>query len=312
MSAQTPSADETRTAPPPASGGKSQPAPLAPAREHGMRSAGSQIGRLILSIGSPLALLTTLMFYFGWVRTQVQAHELGYDAAVLNFSTTDYLLKSVNVLFPIVAAILLVSTAGHAAYSRVLPRMLATDVGHKRLRRIARGMRYLAMLSVAAGACLLAIPATRIAAIPLSLTAAVLFALSGRSIRRQLTGDDPWSAAGNTLALLLLALLLFWDTERLARLFGEQYAYDIAADPKQFAAVRIYSHNDLHIDAVGVTRDVLGGSSDVYRFRYRGLRLMEWTADRFVVINETWYGGRGRVILLKDADTIRIEFVDPY
>jgi hypothetical protein len=39
---------------------------------------------------------------------------------------------------------------------------------------------------------------------------------------------------------------------------------------------------------------------------------MERATDRYILINETWYRGRAGVIVLNDADTIRIEFVDRY
>ena len=73
----------------------------------------SRIAKAVVSIGSPLALITALMFYFGWVRTHVQARELGYDVAVLQLSTTDYLLKSINVLFPILIVASLFTFLGY-------------------------------------------------------------------------------------------------------------------------------------------------------------------------------------------------------
>jgi hypothetical protein len=267
-----------------------------------------------LSIGSPLVLVTAILYYFGWVRTRVQAQELGYDASVLNFSVTDYLLKSVNVLFPLVASVLLVATVAHAIYWRFVRRALRTREGRQRLNSIGRAMRYLAILSLLTGLGLfLFVPDARFAALPFSVTASVLFVLAGRSIQFRATGNDPWSDAGRFLVLTLLALLIFWDTERIARFLGEQYAADIVAYPQQFAAVTIYSQQDLNLAADGVTSQVLEGTGDgAYRFEYSGLRLMERSADRYVLINEIWSNSRGRVIVLKDNDKIRIEFSYPY
>lgn len=307
MSSEMPPTDDTQTSD---SSMIDRPEVAGPANDHGTEGTGAQIGRLIVSIGSPLALLTALLFYFGWVRTQVQARELGYDAAILDLSTTDYLLKSVNVLFPVVAAVLLIATAAHALYDRLFPGIAASPTGRRWLGRLGSGLQWLTVISIALGIGLFLLPATRFAAVPIGLTAAVLFALAGRNLRRRLTGKDPWSKPGHILASLLLALLLFWDTERVARAFGEQYAADIAADPTQLAAIVIYSHDDLHIEAEGVSRDTLGDGSDAYRFRYRGLRLMARASDRYVLINEAWWDGKGRVIVLKDANTIRVEFID--
>ena len=41
--------------------------------------------RLIATIGSPIAIATGLLFYFGWVRASVQAKQLGYDTAILDW-----------------------------------------------------------------------------------------------------------------------------------------------------------------------------------------------------------------------------------
>ena len=55
--------------------------------------------KFITSIGSPIALATALLFYFGWVRSEEQARAFGADASVFAMSTQDYVLRSVNVLF---------------------------------------------------------------------------------------------------------------------------------------------------------------------------------------------------------------------
>src|SRR5919107_503424 len=60
--------------------------------------------RTALSVVSPLAAGTVLLFYFGWVRTKYEAAALGYDSKILEFTTADYVLRSVNVLsLPVVA-----------------------------------------------------------------------------------------------------------------------------------------------------------------------------------------------------------------
>lgn len=274
-------------------------------------SALSRLARAVVAIGSPLALITALMFYFGWVRTQVQARELGYDVAVLQLSTTDYLLKSINVLFPIVVVALLLVLIGYAAFSTVVER-LAKRTDRDRIADLAYKIAgALVLAALIAGAIGVAIPSTRFAAIPVSLTIAVACVFA-RDRLRPLVGRRSWGASGQVLTLVLLSLLLFWDTERIAGKLGEQFAADIAAYPNQFPEVVIYSQDELNIGAVGVTQEAIGTSDTGYRFRHTGLRLMERAGDNFVLINEAWYDGRGRVIVLKDTQDVRFEFVDPY
>lgn len=64
--------------------------------------------RLVATVGSPIAITTGLLFYFGWVRASVQARQLGYDVAILDWSVQDYILRSVLVLFiPLMALVAL-------------------------------------------------------------------------------------------------------------------------------------------------------------------------------------------------------------
>lgn len=271
----------------------------------------SRIGKFIVNVGSPLALITALMFYFGWVRTQVQARQLGYDAAVLQLSTTDYLLKSINILFPVVAAAVLLAIVGHVVYTAAADRVLASERRDVITRRVYRATGVGALAALGVGVICYLIPATRFAAIPVALTIAMLFVLA-RGKLRPFVGKRRWSTTGQVLALILLALLLFWDTERIARTLGEQFAYDIAAYPDQFPQIIVYSQNELNIDAEGVEQEVLGTAEGEYGFRHTGLRLMEQAGDKYVLINELWYSGRGRVIVLTDSDALRFEFVDRY
>lgn len=76
-------------------------------------------------MGSPIALVTALLFYFGWVRTRFQARALGYEPVVLDLSVQDYLLKSINVLFlPLILFVL---------------GVLVLHANHRRLVDAARG-----------------------------------------------------------------------------------------------------------------------------------------------------------------------------
>jgi hypothetical protein len=74
------------------------PGPGQPAGSSSVSGAGN-VMRLIAAIGSPIAIATGLLFYFGWVRASVQAKQLGYDTAILDWSVQDYILRSILVLF---------------------------------------------------------------------------------------------------------------------------------------------------------------------------------------------------------------------
>src|SRR5688572_27624930 len=63
---------------------------------------------LLKYIGSPLAIGTALLFYFGWVRSNEQAELFGADISVFEMTPDDFVLRSVNVVFIALLALLLI------------------------------------------------------------------------------------------------------------------------------------------------------------------------------------------------------------
>lgn len=264
--------------------------------------------QLLVTIGSELTVITGLLYYFGWVRTRVQAENLGFPSGVLNLSIADYLLKSVYVLFPFVIALLLLLIVGHMVFAGVLTRW-RIGAGRRRLRRYARAAK-----GAAIGCAVLAVvgslpPTNNRYSLPAGLVLAVLLAMVARTLEARVRGRDPWTRPRRWMTTLLLVLLIFWNTERVALFLGEQFAADYKARPEQFPAIVVYSKHDLRIDAEGVHHDPLGEDPNSYRYRYTGLRVMESVADRYVLINPVWTDGNGRVYVITHSEEVRVEFV---
>jgi hypothetical protein len=276
----------------------------------GGEATGTEMRQLLVRIGSELAVITGMLYYFGWVRTRVQAEKLGFASGVLNLSIADHLLKSVNVLFPLLVTLLLLTIVGHIAWVALtrLKSVALSDEG--RVRRLSRAAKGLSLLCVVLGSLGSLPPVSNRFLLPVGLTAAVILALVARAMESRVTGKDPWTSPRRWMVALLLVFLVFWDTERIALLFGEQYAADYQARPEQFAPVALYSKDDLNLTAEGVcvarkrTED-----QDSYRHRYTRLRLMESATDRYILINDEWADGQGRVFVVIQSDAIRIEFV---
>src|SRR3954454_17851304 len=57
---------------------------------------GAAMWRLATGVFGQTALLTALLVFFGWARTQATFAYFGVDLGLLDFSTTDYVLRSVN------------------------------------------------------------------------------------------------------------------------------------------------------------------------------------------------------------------------
>src|SRR5690349_15922216 len=76
----------------------------------------SALLKVLGAVGGQIALLTALLFYFGWARTTAEARYLGFDASALGLSTSDYVLRSADTLFLslfLLAAVLIGVQAAH-------------------------------------------------------------------------------------------------------------------------------------------------------------------------------------------------------
>ena len=51
------------------------------------------------ALGAILTLVTAVMFYFGWRRSDVQAREMSIDVSLFGFSSQDYVLRSISALY---------------------------------------------------------------------------------------------------------------------------------------------------------------------------------------------------------------------
>lgn len=278
---------------------------ISPADSSSMTGAGSAL-RLVATVGSPIAIVTGLLFYFGWVRATVQARRLGYDTAILDWSIQDYMLRSILVLFiPLMAlvAFMLLLTWLHQ-------RLVLPMVDSGRLAPwLPRGLRgsWLLLAAAAIFLSLFAAPLSGIV-IPIAVTLALLCALYGDLLERRLTGRPRTVSAAKVLILVLLAFAVFWDVERLASVVGEGYAAQITANPRQLLAVTVYSPKSLEIYVPGVTETKLSNADSAYRYRYDGLRLVQRSGDRYLLMSEQVDARTSRIIVLRETDTIRMEF----
>jgi hypothetical protein len=285
----------------PATGpGTDQPVESSPA------SGAGKAMRLIATIGSPIAIATGLLFYFGWVRASVQAKQLGYDTAILDWSVQDYILRSILVLFiPLMVLIALMLLLTWLHQRLVLPM---ADAGRLAtwVPRALRGA-WLLWVTVAVALSVLAVPLSGIT-VAMAVTASLLCALYGDVLERRLTGRTRTSSTAKVLVLVLLTLAVFWDVERLANVVGEEYATQITANPGQLLAVTVYSPRSLEIHVPGVVETKLGTSESAYRYRYDGLRLVQRSGDRYLLMSEHRDARASRIIVLRETDAIRMEF----
>ena len=251
-------------------------------------------------MGSPLAIGTVLLFYFGWVRATRQARRLGYDTTVLDLTTADYLLKSVNVLFVPLVALLLVGLLAHQVHSA----LMAVAARQTIVRTIQHA--WLALLAVGIIGYI-GVPSADDLTLPFSLTVIVGGYLYGRAVAIRTLAAPPLKTTRRILLVGILALSIFWDVEVVASRFGGSYADGIAARTEYLPAATIYSKDSLLISGPGVQEKKIAQADTTYHYLYTGLMLVQRSSDRYFLLAVGTTPDSGKMIIIKDSETIRIE-----
>jgi hypothetical protein len=255
----------------------------------------------ITFVGSPIAIGTALLFYFGWVRSNAQAEAFGVDISVFEMTTDDLVLRSINVLFfPLIGLLL-----GGLLFLRLDPWV------RTHARYTAPILRH-SWILVLVGVALIVVnrPAGELL-IPVWVLAAVAGMAYGARVRRHARGDTTSASLAQTLLVsALLVVSLFWVTERFAKAGGSALAYALQRDVGLRSPVSLFSQGRMHIDAFGVTETTLAGPASNYGYRYDGLYLLQRSGDKYFLLTDGWRNNMppGRLVILPDDETIRLEF----
>jgi hypothetical protein len=262
--------------------------------------------KFITSIGSPIALGTALLFYFGLVRSQAQAKAFGADASVFAMSTQDYVLRSINVLFFPLILLLLVGLLVHR-----LDRTLRTRPLAPWLVTAAQALKFSWALFLILGIVLYAVAGSfGDVTLPFWVALAILGPVYGTLLRRLASNDrERFSRLTVALLVALVTVTLFWQTERLASLGGEALAQDIQDNMgDRLESIELFSTKDLHIAGPGVRATTFTDANSAYRYQYSGLYLLQRSGDKYFLLTAGWDTGNGRLIVLPDNPSIRVEF----
>ena len=241
----------------------------------------SRLAGIIGTVVAPATLVTAIAFYFGWRREQAFAGYFGIDTSLLDFSTRDYVLRSVDSLFVPLLALLLVALGALCLHVLIGRRRLDATAGPTAAAigigaLFVGGMLawghglwssyvYLQALGPAAGAILLAYAFTLLRPGAASLTA--LRVVAG--------------------AVVLVSL--FWATSEYADSRGRALAAKLAADLKINPQVTLFSKENLGIRASDFGDPtcpiVLMTQSPkaAYRYRYDGLTLLLRSGGKYFV-----------------------------
>ncbi len=281
--------------------------------------------RTVQSLGAvvgPTALLTALLFYFGWARANAQASYLGLDVTLFDFSTQDYLLQSISSVVVPFGEVLLVALLLLWAH-RIVSGRLARQPGHPAWPWVSGALAVVGTVAFVVGvalynddtpsdAVLLLTPLSFVVGVGL-VSYAVLVDRRRRGLPSGPDGDGSASRALPPLSVIIVSMLvgvgLVWGVANYADIKGRQLG-EFVADQLAFRpGVVVYSEKRLQIDEPGVTETRFGDPDSAYGFRYDGLKLLLRSKSRFFLVPASWTVDGGTTIVLPETDSIRLEFV---
>jgi hypothetical protein len=281
-----------------------------------MPGAMPRVLRTLLALLANVTIITALLVYFGWRRSETQARRLGIDESILGMSTRDYLLRSVGPVLALLVGVAVAGLVGAAVDRRVAPWV-------RRSGSVERPSAVAFVLGVLSAGWLI-LPAMAFLAglvwrtpafvlFPASIGVGIVTMLYAAHLRRPESVDsDEQRRSALRLASggLLIGVCLFWTASNYAQVLGAGLADDLVAQVSSLPAVAVYSEQRLHLEGPGVTEADLGGGTGDVRFRYAGLRFLEHTGGRYFLLSDRWTPASGAVVVLPDDDrTVRLDFV---
>ncbi len=295
--------------------------PLSASSDDGAQSPLQSAISVITTIGPPLTIVTALMIYFGWARSDTQARLMGLDVSLFGFSTQDFVLQSISTLYvPLltIAALALGVLALHRRVDDALRRPPSRPT-----LRLAGRLGCGIGLAVAVVALVVAMqPASRGSLlVPLVLAAGVSVAGYGGWLAGAAAGpgtvptprQPPRERALRKLLLgSVITLALFWEVSNYAGVVGRGYAQQLEVAVPRLPQATAFSAGPLGIEAPGVREEEIRTSAradgDPVRYRTTGLRFLVRSGGRLFLLHDGWTTRNGTVVVLPDNEQIRWQF----
>lgn len=268
-----------------------------------------QLVKIISGIASGLALLTALLYYFGWVRSQTQARALGTDVSVFGMSSPELVLRSADVLFIAVLGVSILLVLGIWLHYRLLD-MLSGKSGRRRVDGIGRALSWTWLpAAVLAVVLLLAQPDAGSHLLPFLFTAAVGGTWYGQTLRQKTSDTDVAIPIALFLALSgLMAISLFWVTERVATVGGEARIAAIKQTPSEsLSPVLVFTTQRLSAPPQGLVESILTeGNSALYR--YKGAYFLQRSGGNYFLLVRGSSSPETRLVMVPEGLVARLEF----
>lgn len=280
----------------------------------------------VASLVAPTTVVTSLLYYFGWARTSVQARAMGLEQSLFGYSTSDYILRSLSSLFAPMFVGLAVVAIGLAVHAAILSKGWGLEAAASGRAGSVRWLVGLLALLATGGAVLLAVglisaaddePTRRqIITSPLFVTVGIGLIGYALHLKRKAFAPDSggrWSAEARSFHLLsatvfpvLLLLGLFWTVSKYAALKGQDLAALIDQQQQQLPDATIFSAKPLQLQPPVVERQI-GSPDSGFAFQYTGLKLLFRSDGRYFLRPV----GSDLNILIPESPDLRFEFSRP-
>lgn len=278
----------------------------------------AQLTRILGAVVAPTTLLTSVLFYFGWMHAYHFFDYFGVNSTVLGLTTQDYLMRALDGLFvpmTVVACAGLLVLWGHT----VLRARLASGARPWMLRVVVPVMAAVGLVLTAGGLVSVLVSRETLldgylydTAAPLSLALGVLVLTYAVHLWRLLSGAaarPAWAMVAEWAGVfVLVGLSLFWAAANYSRAVGYGRAAEQVAELPHQPGAAVYSQQSLSLRAPGVREVRCRDPEASYRFRYDGLKLVLLSGDQYMLLPASWTRTDGVAILLPRSDSLRIEF----
>lgn len=280
-----------------------------------------QLVKTLGSVVAPATLLVALLYYFGWSHAYWFCNYFGVNSTALGFTSTDYMMRSVDGLFvpmTVIASGALLAAWGHS----LLRARLVSGSRPRAIRLLVAAMAIAGGTLAAAGLASVftnTVLSGLLAAAPLSLGFGVLLLDYAAHLHR-LTAkravpagiDNGWAAVTEWAAVfMIVGLSLFWAATDYSAAVGRSRAIDFVAGLPSYPNAVVYSEHSLSLHAAGVRETTCKDSRAAYRFRYDGLKLVLASGGQYLFLPAGWTQADGTAILLPDTSSLRLEFFPP-
>ncbi|GAA2402505.1 hypothetical protein [Nonomuraea africana] len=270
------------------------------------------------NIIAPTTLVTSLLFYFGYLATRARFEYFGVYLDLVNLSTADLLLYGSEVVYvPIVlVALIALATAGLGLGTQWLVSDPRRDALSRWTALAIVMISFILFVRAVVGIVVPHVSANEVqGTTALSLTIGVLLLRHAGTLwgkLRERRSDPGWAPSGSGLAIarwssIALAVCgVFWAANSFAASYGaglgQVDAERLGGRPQVF----LQTAEPLADPPPGVSHTALPAGGK-FKHRYTGLRLLVESGGHLFLVPAPWQRGVSRTVVLANSGDVRLQ-----